>query len=184
MNDIPFLAVVIIWGMITAVFWAMTYRAEISMFLACAVCGLLVTFQPYVCGYTFLLICFVLVTLRVLKDHKELVVLEQSPLTNAIQVDHPVYGFKVLSRDNNGVWYSPVYGDKWKDGHLTAHSTPTMDNDYGIWVFKKESDAYQYSIGLENSYVLLVVISGECVEHEEGYRAEHGDTVKVIRKGR
>jgi hypothetical protein len=93
--------------------------------------------------------------------------------------------------DGDGVRLASVlYEDRWPDGGPLGarcergHRAPDFECTCGIYAAKRRELALPYRIGRDDAATLgrvlgLVVLSGDVVEHRDGWRGSHGRPLRV-----
>jgi len=87
-----------------------------------------------------------------------------------------IFAYKILRQDERG-FSSPLKKTFWDHGELEADVLPTRENESGIYCVKSRKS--QVLSGYKGRMV-KIVLSGQIVEGETGFRAQHAQIVEVL----
>lgn len=98
--------------------------------------------------------------------------------------------WRVVEDDGEARLASVLYEDLWPDGEplvahcVHGHEAPDFECACGIYAAKRRELALPYRIGRDDSRTIgrvlgLVCLSGDVVEHRDGWRASHARPFRV-----
>lgn len=98
--------------------------------------------------------------------------------TETDNAGYPV-GYKWLNVWNDG-YRSPIHGDDWINGELTA-PIPTTDNECGIYCAKNPEATVLLHYAQYSRALVQLQLSGTIVESVRGFRAEHAVITGIVK---